>query len=680
MQTRSSVLGKRHASPEVPSPSTPSKTSSIGNRDASSLPTPDTTPNPKRMKMSTTLLDGDNNKENIPPLRVEAINSLAPLARTPRSLRRNQSEYFTPSHRRSSLRRHASLSQLPITPASALSHLSLTTPPPTPPSSLQPISFRVRALLRPTCNGIAPLSGREAERKIIANFISSFLHAPSEVSDHTILYISGSPGTGKTALVNSLLGDMRDDLSDASVAVVTVNCMALNSMDALLERLIEEFGAHQKQSRKGGKSRKTKDTTLQSLGTLLDETTRRCILLLDELDHVASSTTALTTLFTLIHSHPKSLRVIGIANTHTLSSTSVATSMSTLTLTGVHTLHFSPYTPQQLLEIIQSRLAPLRDIESPDECGEQLSKFLPNPTLALLTKKVAALTGDVRALLEVLRGAINIAVNTAVPSGTGANPLDVPTPSVTPGHILDALKAYSPASSTSRVITGPSLTSASPVRNTGNNEVFAKLRELGLQSRITLLAIVLARKRLDAHLPLTGSPSASPSATPRSTKRASSSNTPSASSGVDVGLLYSYYKVVLSRSEGGAFVPVSRSEFGDLLGMLETVGLIQLSSLSSSPRTPTKSAKRSLSRTASFGTGPNKGGQEVTFVEGVRVEEVRRGLGIEDAPLQDKGDVMAEELRAIWEKESARISRESKARPSNNPLPGRDAFVDAFED
>lgn len=371
------------------------------------------------------------------------------------------------------------------------------------------------------------------------------------------------------------------------------------------------------------------------------------------------------------------MRAIGIANTHTLSSTSTASSMAALTLTGVHTLHFAPYTPQQLLDIVRSRLVPLSDSESSRSSDIDLAKFLPTPTLMLLTKKVAALTGDVRAVLEVLRGAIDIAVNTAAPADATGNPLNVSVPAVSPSHILSALKAYTPAPSTAR----PSVNgqAANISYKSTDSEVIIKIRELGLQSRLALLSLLLARMRLDSKLALSGSSAATSPSTPRSAlKRTKSSASPLASaSAVDVDTLYSFYKGVLSRSEDGIFAPVSRSEFGDLLGMLETVGLVHLSLSSSSPGTPSKSGKRGLSRTVSFGVGHLKGGQEVTLVAGVRPEEVRRGLGIEDT--QEISDVKVEEVKVIWEKEKVRISRESKAH-SKNISAGADAFDGAVED
>lgn len=57
----------------------------------------------------------------------------------------------------------------------------------------------------------------------------------------TSLFISGSPGTGKTALVNSIIRSLYDDHDQ--VQVISINCMALQNIDALWKRLIEELGA-----------------------------------------------------------------------------------------------------------------------------------------------------------------------------------------------------------------------------------------------------------------------------------------------------------------------------------------------------------------------------------------------------------------------------------------------------
>lgn len=56
------------------------------------------------------------------------------------------------------------------------------------------------------------------------------------------LYISGSPGTGKTALVNTIL----NELDSSSLTVININCMALNDVDSLWERIIDELSPSKK--------------------------------------------------------------------------------------------------------------------------------------------------------------------------------------------------------------------------------------------------------------------------------------------------------------------------------------------------------------------------------------------------------------------------------------------------
>ena len=96
-----------------------------------------------------------------------------------------------------------------------------------------PLHARLRALLRATCNGSFQFSGRDQERTIIKDFVQSFASKDTP----TTLYISGAPGSGKTALVNSVFDTC--ELSD--VKIISINCMALDGVDALWLRLVEEM-------------------------------------------------------------------------------------------------------------------------------------------------------------------------------------------------------------------------------------------------------------------------------------------------------------------------------------------------------------------------------------------------------------------------------------------------------
>lgn len=132
-----------------------------------------------------------------------------------------------------------------------------------------PVHARARALLRSTCNNMNDsIAGRDEERAAIQHFITSFLTATCIEQDETetSLYISGSPGTGKTALVNSIL--RLADIDASGIKIVSINCMALTSVDALWERLVEEFDGSKRKLAVKSKKAKGKEAAMALLATL----------------------------------------------------------------------------------------------------------------------------------------------------------------------------------------------------------------------------------------------------------------------------------------------------------------------------------------------------------------------------------------------------------------------------
>ncbi|KAK0464184.1 P-loop containing nucleoside triphosphate hydrolase protein [Armillaria novae-zelandiae] len=609
------------------------RSSTLGKRTHRSvLPSPDPTPSHKRPKTTVAILDGDDNKENIPPYLIRAVNADAPSpisARATRALRRTTTEIeVTPPRRRA--QRHASVSLI-SSPSTPVPRSAITTPPPTPPTLL-PFHVKARALLRATCDDAVDMPARDDERAIICDFITGFGVASPRDSDDadraSCLYISGAPGTGKTALVNSIIRSLDNDIE-----VITINCMALSSIEALWEQLHEKFKGTKKTSNQTKKAKRGKDAVEALLNGLLT----KCLLVLDELDHMATTPQSLETLFSLTTANPSIIRVIGIANTHTL--TSSASSFSSF----VRTIHFAPYTPTQLLQIIEARLAPLRNDEVE---AEQSKSLLPAPALTLLTKKVAAMTGDVRSLFELLRGAIDAAVTSCKGDKR---------PSITPAHVLAALKSHG-LSNKKPLAHSP--TPSAP--GSSDNETVSNVKSLGLQARIVLLLILLSSRRMEAGLPLLST----------------ASKSPSKSTAIETSHLFIFYSSTLQRGDSDVFTPVSRSEFMDLLGMLDGVGLVSATSTIGSPRG--KGGKRSLTRTSS---GTITG--DVQIASGIRQDEVLKGLGVKSADAEVSDDVMEEEVSALWHRETARMNKEIKeaqnlaaqSQERRNPH-----FADAMED
>jgi cell division control protein 6 len=162
----------------------------------------------------------------------------------------------------------------------------------------------------------------------------------------------------------------------------------------------------------------------------------------------------------------------------------------------------------------------------------------------------------------------------------------------------------------------------------------SKVRSLGLQVRPALLCTLLASKRT-ATLFVSGSTSSTPTKSPM--KRANSTIS-QRTSGLDIAQLHTYYSSMLTRGDNDIFTPVSRSEFSDLVGMLEIVGLVSSSSAGSAASSPSKTGRRALGQAASFGVVKGAAaGQDIKLTETIRADEVLRGLGITDG--SSDGDV-----------------------------------------
>ena len=239
-------------------------------------------------------------------------------------------------------------------------------------------------------------------------------------------------------------------------------------------------------------------------------------------------------------------------------------------------------------------------------------------------------------------------------------------PPVTPNHILAALKAYLPSTNPHSNPSNPH----APVQFS-NSETVVKVRNLGLQSRLVLLAIVLASKRRDAALPLS---TISNSLLKTPTKRTSSASKLRI---LELPQLYTYYTMILERSDNGIFSPVSRSEFSDLVSVLETSGIVSSSVPCATTLSPSKSGRRGIGRTSSFGS-PSKSAafvQEVRLVDSLRVEEVLRGLGVDGTSTST--DPREEEVRTIWIRESRRTTKDMTPIPPSVRAP--DLFSEAFK-
>ena len=276
------------------------------------------------------------------------------LPQTPRKKRK----VWTPPASTSSTAAH--------TPEKA-SPSAVPTPPPTPPAP-SPYA-RARACLRDEA-----LVGRAAERQRIEAFLDESLARTSDASG--CLYVSGMPGTGKTALV-------RDVLRARPERHLYINCVGHAHPGTIVAQLAAALGLDD----------------MAQLAHAPPTEAAPLIVVLDEMDHLLHThDEVLHTLFCLpaqVRQHTAArLAVVGIANSLDLTERFVPWLRSLGVPPAL--LHFAPLSADEVCELLETRL---RDAAT----------MVTRPALQLLSRKLSASTGDVRRALDTCRQALDLA-------------------------------------------------------------------------------------------------------------------------------------------------------------------------------------------------------------------------------------------------------------------------------
>ncbi|KAM9314578.1 cell division control protein 6 homolog [Pholidichthys leucotaenia] len=220
------------------------------------------------------------------------------------------------------------------------------------------------------------LLSREAERVSICSFLEEKVLRRIPGS----LYISGAPGTGKTACLNCVLQEKKAELS--SVVTVVVNCMNLRSSHAIFPLLADKLKAS------GGQS---------GLQRFLTAPGPAVLLVLDEMDQLDSKAQdVLYTIFEWPHLPKSRLCLIGVANALDLTDR-ILPRLQARPHCRPLLLHFPPYSRQELTAIVQDRLSQASAEGIVDASAVQFC-----------ARKVSSVSGDARKALDICRRAVEL--------------------------------------------------------------------------------------------------------------------------------------------------------------------------------------------------------------------------------------------------------------------------------
>lgn len=227
------------------------------------------------------------------------------------------------------------------------------------------------------------------------------------------IYISGTPGTGKTATVREVVAQlnasvMADELDD--FIFVEINGMKVSDPHQSYSLLWEAL--------KG--DRVSPSHALDLLEREFNHPTPRrvpCVVLMDELDQlVTKNQSVMYNFFNWPGLRHSKLIVLAVANTMDLPERTLSNKISSRL--GLTRITFPGYTHDQLMKIIQSRLSGV-----PGDIVE-------SDAIQFASRKVAAVSGDARRALDICRRAVELAEaetlsiaapNTPSKSGRGAS-------------------------------------------------------------------------------------------------------------------------------------------------------------------------------------------------------------------------------------------------------------------
>jgi origin recognition complex subunit 1 len=225
-------------------------------------------------------------------------------------------------------------------------------------------------------------------------FTKVYTHLHSAITDGSgaCIYISGTPGTGKTATVREVVTSLHQAVVDDELD--DFNFVEINGM-----KVTEP---HQSYSLLWEALKGDRVSPAHALNLLEHEfshpSPRRipCVVLMDELDQLVTKNQSVMYNFfnwpALRHSR---LIVLAVANTMDLPERTLSNKISSRL--GLTRITFSGYTHNQLMEIITSRLEGVPD------------HIVDADAIQFASRKVAAVSGDARRALDICRRAVEIA-------------------------------------------------------------------------------------------------------------------------------------------------------------------------------------------------------------------------------------------------------------------------------
>ncbi|KAK3495894.1 P-loop containing nucleoside triphosphate hydrolase protein [Neurospora crassa] len=457
---------------------------------------------------------------------------------------------------------------------------------PMTPAASQTVYHQARQLFSRSADP-GELIGRDDERKKL----NTFLDRCTTAHPSGCLYVSGPPGTGKSAIVNKVTDKFASETS--TVRKAYINCMSIKSSKDLYVTLLDQL-VSKDEDKEELSTESDVVAALQKLILPRKKTQDVFLVVLDEIDHILTlDPESLYSLFEWsLEKKNSRLALIGIANALDLTDRFLPRLKSRNLKPEL--LPILPYTAPQVKNIIITRLKSLLPGGTPKD--PNYIPFFHPAAIELCSRKVSSQTGDLRRAFEICRRAIDLVESETrlkhenevkeqmlqmSPSkkrvlGENTNLSSAPAPSslfrsISTGpsasvsaSLLKSLQALTPATAPRVGIAHLSKVTAAAFSN-GTTQ---RLKTLNLQQKAALCALVAIEKRNRA--------AQSEALNSASASFTSTTGTPSrrqeAPIAPTVKTLYEAYTKLCKQDS--LLHPLSSSEFREVVSSLETLSLI----------------------------------------------------------------------------------------------------------
>lgn len=256
--------------------------------------------------------------------------------------------------------------------------------------TLDPIQRAIQCLTTGAAPGV--MRGRERERQCIVDFWTDCVGTGTSGS----LYISGKPGTGKTATLREVRKSMESRYSKTQQSVAYLNCMGVGEPRAFFRHLLGVVAGPRVAREGAADPTAALDSFFQRPPRNKATKKKTIVLIVDEVDQLATRDNAvLYRLFSWPRRTNSRLVLVAIAN---------ALDLTERILPMLHrwecppaVLNFEPYTREQLVTVITQRLHDVKAAGTLDAAA-----------LGLCAAKVTSSSGDLRQALDLCRRVLEI--------------------------------------------------------------------------------------------------------------------------------------------------------------------------------------------------------------------------------------------------------------------------------